>query len=681
MTSKSRTERERPRPAGPPREPACPAARSSEGLAANPSASQLGLTPAARFARAETLRPPVGRTRHVLLALAGALLFAAIERLDGCMSYDEGLQGEIKLSSQVVDWRDEVIYQVLVDRFADGEQGNNYRVDRSAMGKYHGGDWKGLEDNLEYLQELGVTTLWISPIIKNVDTDAGFDAYHGYWAQDLTALTPHFGDLAALRSLVFAAHERKMKVIVDIVTNHLGQLFYYDINMNGEPDDRVAGDGVSSGVTHVNEYDPDFDVRGIQSRTSLGEAGPAPKIFVYDPATNHLPPLPEVFQDPRAYNGKGRTVNFEDPDQLLQGDFPGGLKDVNTKLCGPRDGVAVKEAMVESYARWVELTDIDGFRIDTVKHVEREFWRYFTQKMRQRLAEKGKANFIMFGEAFDGRDNLVGAYTKNDLPNEDQLAYENECVSDGLTLTGDQLDSVFYFPQYFTAIRDVFQLGQSTKRIEDLWALRPVHWGTEPAELGTGVAPSDMPINFIDNHDVPRFLFTGTVEGLHNALAFIFTAQGIPCIYYGTEQELAGGNDPSNREDLWPTGFPRDGATFKVIQKLTEIRRESAALRKGAIQVVWASERQGEEPDAGVFAFERKGGDAGDDYALVIFNANANQEGAPVFEGSPMTTTLGEGTQLVDVLGGERSFTVGAGGALAIDPPLPPQSALILVPQ
>ena len=620
-----------------------------------------------------------GRTIAGVFCTLGLAVVGGTSSSGGCMSYEEGLEGEIAMSTQVSDWRDEVIYQVLIDRFADGDTGNNHGVDLSAMGKYHGGDWKGLEDQLDYLEELGVTTVWISPIIKNVDTDAGFDGYHGYWAQDLTALNPHFGDLAALRSLVFAAHERKMKIIVDIVTNHLGQLFYYDINMNGQPDEQLSGNGESSQVVHINEYDPDFDPRGIQSETSLGEAGPAPTIFVYDPATNHVPPMPELFQDPRAFNRKGRTVNFEDPEQLIKGDFPGGLKDVNTALCGPRDGVAVKETMVDVYADWVLQTDIDGFRIDTVKHVEREFWRFFTQKLRQRLAAKGKKNFIMFGEAFDGRDNLVGAFTKTDPPAAEQLALENECVTDGRELTGDQLDSAFYFPQYFTAIRDVFQLGQSTKRIEDLWKLRDQNWGLEPAELGIGVAPRDVPINFIDNHDVPRFLFTGTKKGLANALTFNFTTQGIPCLYYGTEQEFAGGNDPSNREDLWPTGFAKDNSTFKHIQKLAKIRKESAALRKGAIGVVWSSERGGDEEDAGIFAFERSGGDAGNDYALVIFNAREDKEGAPAFEGAPMKVNREAGTQLKDALGSGREVTVGAGGTVIIDPPMAPQSALILV--
>ncbi len=622
------------------------------------------------------------RPRLPLLTLpAFGLGLALAHEASGCMSYDEGLQGEIKLSSQVSDWRDEVIYQVLVDRFADGDEGNNYGVDRTAMGKYHGGDWRGLEQNLDYLDELGVTTIWISPIIQNVDTDAGFDAYHGYWAQDLTALNPHFGDLADLRSLVFAAHERKMKVIVDIVTNHMGQLFYYDINMNGEPDDRVQGDGQSSEVLHVNEYDPDFNPNGpIIARTSLGEAGLAPIIFVRDPETNHMPPWPEVLQDPRAYNRRGRTVNFDIEDQLLHGDFPGGLKDLDTTRCGPRDGVPVKEAMVESYARWVELTDIDGFRIDTVKHVEREFWRFFTQKVRQRLANKGKTKFLMFGEVFDGKDALNGVFTKNDLPTEEELASENACVTDGRPLTGDQLDSVFYFPQHFQAIRDVFQQGQSTKRIEDLWAQRSVNWGTVAPELGVGVPPADLPINFIDNHDVPRFLYEGTKEGLHSALTFIFTAQGIPCVYYGTEQEFSGGNDPSNREDLWPTGFDTSTATFQHIKKLAKLRRDNAALRKGGIRVTWATERTAEEEDVGIFSYERSGGDAGDAYALVVFNAHPTKQSAPAFMGAAMGVSAAPGTTLTDALGSGISVTVAGDGTVTFDAPLDPRSAVVLTP-
>ena len=615
---------------------------------------------------------------HRTLAL-GATLGLVLTSGPACMQFDDGLEGALPLATNVTDWRDEIIYQLLVDRFADGDAGNNYRVNTAAAGKWHGGDWKGVEDKLEYIESLGVTTLWISPVVKNVDTDAGFDGYHGYWAQDLTQPNPHFGDLPALRHMIAAAHQKNMKVILDIVTNHMGQVFYYDINKNGQPDENVSGSGLhvdmngnpTDVVVHINEYDPDFNPRGVQSRTSLGESGPAPVIFVYDPASNHIPPMPEAFQKQQNYNRKGRTYNFDDPDQLLHGDFPGGLKDVDTTKC------EVKEAMVDSYARWVELTDLDGFRIDTVKHVEREFWRYFSQKIRQRLDAQGKKKFFMFGEAFDGRDQLCGTFTKNDAPTDAELAKENTCVKDGVKITGDQLDSVFYFPQYFTAIRDVFQDAKATQGIADLWAQRPVNYGIDPQKSGIGFSPQETLVNFLDNHDVPRFLYSGKgAAALHNALFFLFTENGIPCVYYGTEQDLAGGNDPANREDLWQSGYKQDGATFQWIQKLTGIRKKYSSLRHGAQKVVWASTRSADEPDAGVLAFER--GDGNGAYSVVVINSNPNHPSSPSFNGMPMKVTVAAGTVLVDVVTSTK-YTVAGDGGLTIS--VPALSGAILVPE
>ncbi|MCA9619657.1 MAG: alpha-amylase [Myxococcales bacterium] len=590
----------------------------------------------------------------------------------GCMSFD-GLEEPVELSTHVEDWRDQIIYQVMIDRFEDGDYGLNFRVDTTAQARWHGGDWAGLESRLDYLAELGVTALWISPVYKNVDTDAGVDGYHGYWPQDFTQPNPHFGDIKALRSLVSAAHERDIYIIVDVVTNHVGQLFYYDINLNGQADEQVRGGGEQSPVIHINEYDPDFDPRGIQAETSLGEAGLAPVIFSNDPASNHLPPQPEVLQNPNAYNRKGRTLDFDDPAQLLRGDFPGGLKDLNTTRCD------VKEAMVDVYARWVELTDVDGFRIDTIKHVEREFWRYFTQKVRQRLAEQGKTNFYMFGESFDGRVDMVAQFTQHDLPDAETLARENECVSDGRAITGDQLDGMFDFPQYYQVMRDVFQNGAATAQIQSLWEQRPMVYGLEANELGTGRPPIETLVNFIDNHDVPRFLFEGSVEGLHLAMTYALTEQGIPCIYYGTEQRFDGGNDPANREDMWLSGFDTSAPTFSFLSRLTALRKAYPALRRGAQTVVWASDHVADESDAGIFAFERAGGDAGASYALVILNNHRQKASAPRFETAAMTVTAAPGTVLVDVLGGGGQVTVAGDGTLA--PDVPAASAMILVPQ
>jgi alpha-amylase len=387
--------------------------------------------------------------------------------------------------------------------------------------------------------------------------------------------------------------------------------------------------------------------------------------------------MPEVFQDPDVYNKKGRTYNFDDPDQLVHGDFPGGLKDVNTTRCD------VKQAMVDSYTRWVELTDLDGFRIDTVKHVEPEFWRYFTQKVRQRLDRQGKKNFLMFGEAFDGKDDLIGSFTKNTLPPPEQLDAENACVSDGVPIGGDQLDSVFYFSQYFTAIRQVLIDAQDTQRIADLWAQRPMNFGTEAAKNGIGLSPQKTLVNFLDNHDVGRFLyFSGAgAKGqaqLRNAQLLVMTEDGIPCIYYGTEQGFTGGNDPANREDMWLTNFDETGSHFVYTQKLIALRKKYSALRRGDQKVVWATGHTGDEGDAGIFAFERGGGDAPNAYALIVLNTNPNHDSATKDGGNTMKVSAPPGTELVEVLNGGPSVTVGGGGE--VDITLPAISGALYVP-
>ncbi|MCA9701252.1 MAG: alpha-amylase, partial [Myxococcales bacterium] len=317
----------------------------------------------------------------------------------------------------------------------------------------------------------------------------------------------------------------------------------------------------------------------------------------------------------------------------------------------------------------------------TIKHVEYEFWRYFTQRLRQRLGPKGKTNFIMFGEAFDGRDDLVGSFTQK-LPPED---HEAECASDGPPLTGDMLDSVFYFPQHFQAIRDVFQQAQSTDRIQSLWEQRTTTWGTEPVTGGIGIAPSDVPINFLDNHDVPRFLygvrqFEDEVgkQLLRNALLFLYTSPGVPCLYYGTEQNFAGGNDPANREDLWPTGFDTSNSTFVWIARLAKVRKAYASLRRGSVTVTWSTPRTGDEEDAGVFAFERNGGTSNNGYSLVVINSNQVHSSHTGYMGATMPVAAPAGTVLKDALSG-ATWTVAGDGT--IDVTVEAMSGVILVPE
>jgi alpha-amylase len=120
-----------------------------------------------------------------------------------------------------------VLYFDIVDRFADGDPGNNVAVDRSARGAFHGGDLKGLRAHLDEIADLGVTALWITPVVQNIEgfvTGAGFPdwAYHGYWADDFTRLDRRFGSEADLAALAQACDEREIKLLLDVVYNHVG---------------------------------------------------------------------------------------------------------------------------------------------------------------------------------------------------------------------------------------------------------------------------------------------------------------------------------------------------------------------------------------------------------------------------------------------------------------------------
>lgn len=592
----------------------------------------------------------------------GIALLAAVAPGIGCV--DVPREGEQPvLGTHVGDWRDEVIYQVLVDRFANGDVNNDYQVRPGYLARFQGGDWRGLTEHLDYVKDLGVTTLWISPIVKNVETDADVDSYHGYWAQDLSKLNPHFGDISDLRRLTARAHDLGLKVVLDIVTNHMGQVFFYDTNLNGNADIYIGGSGnlpvVSSrsDLSRITEYDPDWDPKGVQAFTSLGPAGRAPIIFIQDPKINRVPP-PGVLGTARAYHGFGRILNYDDEKQRTLGDFPGGLKDVATELPD------VRAELIDLYTKWVELVDLDGFRIDTVKHVEYEFWKEFGTKVRTRLRQQNKNRFLMFGEAFDGNDQLLGSYTQEGM-----------------------LDSVFYFSQHYQVFRDVFQNAydetkqKGTEQIAKLWADRRKNYRNDPQPDGIGVAPSRALVNFMDNHDVARFLFYANNDKdiLRNALVLLMTEEGIPCLYYGTEQDFAGGNDPANREVLWNTGFARTGDTFLHFRKLARIRAQYDALRKGDTNVIWSSAHVGTEEDAGIIAYERTGGDAGPAYALVVINTNNRKDSATADAGKTMKLSVQPGT-LVDVLDPERkAYPVPPSGELRVS--VPKQRSMILIPQ
>ncbi|MEZ4366031.1 MAG: alpha-amylase family glycosyl hydrolase [Kofleriaceae bacterium] len=643
-----------------------------------------------------------------------------------------------------VDWRDQVIYQIVVDRFANGDPSNDLNVAPTVPGRYHGGDWQGVIDNLGYLEELGVTALWISPVVKNTEEDAGFASYHGYWTQDPVRPNQHFGDLAKLRELVDAAHARGMLVILDVVTNHMGQLFYYDINGNGMPDDSLSGGGYSHTclqicdnparaaectadehtycalgrdyLERIIEWDPEYDPRGIQGWSTLGFSGPADVRFTDWPELNRTPPprppswlgWPDDkpwFDDPTWYNRKGRVyVWWHEADysasfvreQETTGDFPGGLKDLDT------DHPDVQEALIRSFEYWIEVADFDGFRVDTVKHIDRPdldvndraFWGRFTDRMRAKARSLGKQNFFLFGEAFDGNDRLLGLYTTGGAD------------ADGAF---GRFDSVFYFSQKYRVVDELWKRGGATKHAECQYNARvgrnpgdafcqaqgydagpnyPATPHAASADGGIGLPPQQVLVNFLDNHDLPRFGFEVSDAAVRGALYYLMTWDGIPCVYYGTEQGFAGGVDPKNREDFFAgnpaLGYPAFDTSnphFALVRDLIALRREHVALRRGTVAFTWATEVTGERRDEGILAFERA---AEGDRVLVVLNSSGGESEtcAPAGDGGAcMATSFASGTVLEDVGpdGGGATFTVGAGGTLAVT--VPAYGGRILVPR
>lgn len=540
----------------------------------------------------------------------------------------------------VEDWRDENIYQLMVDRFANGDRSNDYNVteDPTNLARYMGGDYQGVIDHVDYLDALGITTVWISPVVVNVEEDAGGASYHGYWTQDFENVNPHFGDLAKLREMVATLHDHNIKVVLDIVVNHVGQLFYYDINRNGQADVTVyyATDG-SDTVNIVTEWDPDYDSRGVQGYTSLGESGPAPLGWVYMPEINRVPPNPPEFWNDDWYNRHGRVTDWAQSEQVVYGDFPGGLKDLRTDL------PEVQDALIDVFTGWIDEAGFDGFRIDTLKHVEHEFWQNFCPAMRDHCKLIGKENFLQFGEAFDGDDALLGSFT---APGE--------------------VDSVVYFSQKFQVYDDVFKYNQPTRKIESLYNLRNEHFGTVAQTGGAGNAPRDLLVNFIDNHDIPRFLFEkNDIPALQSALTYLYTEDGIPCLYYGTEQGFSGGNDPANREPLWTADFATDNPIFEHVAALNALRKQYVPLRRGDFQLRWVTDRTGDEEDAGILAFERA---YEGESVLVVINVQDNHASHTGYEGAAMPVSFPPGTVLHEVFPGtSREVTVAADGTVDVE--------------
>ncbi|MBZ0269218.1 Ig-like domain-containing protein, partial [bacterium] len=503
------------------------------------------------------------------------------------------------------DWRDVSIYQILTDRFFNGDPANDNaegHFDPADGARNHGGDWAGIEQKLDYIAALGATAIWISPVQTNA-----YAAYHGYHIQDFYGIAAHFGGLAALTSLVDAAHARGIYVILDVIANH-------------------GGDLVDSGDPGY----PDFQNPGTYT------------LRWRDPPNYPAPPFDQLWM----YHNNGSIQDFVDPDQILGELF--GLDDLRT------ENPAVRADLIAAHQWLIEQTDADGFRIDTVKHVELDFWQDFGPQIHAFAADSlGKDDFFLFGEIFDGSAANNGRYTG--------------------TVAGGPfaLDAVLWYPMYF-ASSGVFRYGDPTAWLSAVLADSTEY---EPTAVGRNV-------NFLDNHDNGRFMGFGSGADRDDAkaraaLTWEHTTLGIPLVYYGTEQEFDGGGDPYNREDMWDGQWdfgPSEGDNFDMasplfrhVRRLNELRAALPALRRGTQQDIASS-----PTGAGLYAYYRRL--PGEATVLVVVNTDTRSRTLtfdPDFPAGPIVDGVSGRTVDVPAAGTMQLEMGGIGAAVFTAAPVP----------
>ena len=295
---------------------------------------------------------------------------------------------------------DQNFYFVMADRFENGTAANDHGglpagknegqsgFDPTGKGWYHGGDLKGMLDRIDYIKDLGTTALWLTPSFKNkaVQDNDGFPSagYHGYWITDFTQIDPHLGTNAELRALVDAAHARGMKVYFDIITNHTADVIRYqndDGSLTGRP--YISKDRAPYKTASGQPFD-DRDYAGTNTFPPLSPTVSFPFRPVV-PAAETGVKFPDWLDDVNRYHNRGNTTFVGE--NSYYGDFF-GLDDLFTEQ------PEVVNGMIDIYKQWITDFRIDGFRIDTMKHVNDEFWEKFAPAILNARPPPGPARVL-----------------------------------------------------------------------------------------------------------------------------------------------------------------------------------------------------------------------------------------------------------------------------------------------
>ena len=501
----------------------------------------------------------------------------------------------------------EMIYFVMLDRFANGDTANDYgaagskaNADKTGFlpsdsGYYHGGDIKGLASKISYIKSLGFTAIWVTPIVRQNTVQGGSAAYHGYWGLGFDQVDSHLGTMQDWQDFVTAAHANGLKVILDIVLNHTGDIVKYGTWDYSYTPSTTSPYKTSTGAT----FNPTA-VAGLNTFPTLSASTSFSKKPYVDASQTNIK-SPAWLNNVVNYHNRGDST--WSGESVQWGDFY-GLDDLFT------ESPTVVNGWISVYQKWITDTGIDGFRIDTAKHVNEALWRAFLPAMRTAAASVGKSNFPMWGEVYDGNPVNTSYWIKN--------AAWNEVLD--FPFQGKALD--------FVRNKDSSSIT-ALLNSDDLYTTS----STSAKNLGT----------FLGNHDMGRigsFLAEQNLSASATLAqdklihALMFGLRGNPIVYYGDEFGLKGGGDKAARQDLFPTqvgswkvesriggtaigtksSFATTNPLQTTLQSLTSLRANNPAFAVGP-QVVRIA-------DSGIVVISRLDPDTNYEY-LEVFNTNS----------------------------------------------------------
>ncbi len=439
-------------------------------------------------------------------------------------------------------WESQVFYFVMIDRFSDGKENGYvdnqgglvanggtppYSVEdyenaikseedaarwRAAGNTFVGGTLRGMQSKLGYLKRLGITAIWLSPVLKQAAHDK--TAYHGYNTQNFLAVDPHYGSAEDLKMMVRTAHEMGIYVVLDIIFNHAGYVFKYDLPSGDPPEGEPK-------FSHDGKY----PVKGFCNAT--GE----PVLPFANLDLNQYPQAwpdgavwPAELQSPLTFNCRGCISDWQDPENYLHGDFlyckDFNLGNLELNYFQPS---ATLNTLIDVYKYWLAYADLDGYRIDAVKHMPQEAIKLFVSKITQFAAQIGKDNFYLIGEIAGGIPNARQVITQTGLK---AFIGIDDLPAALVNMVRGQADPQDYFAFYENEINN-----------RDFDKISHRHMITiydDHDQIRLGYDKARFPHGSTDNRRLAK-----------NALFVLLTTQGIPCIYYGSEQ----GFDGAGRDD------------------------------------------------------------------------------------------------------------------------------------